>query len=136
MRYLWALLLAGLFCAPCLAQRNAGADERCSRLPSHVEVRDCLESAARQSGQDLERAQRELSARLQQWQQEPEYKRASTEALRRATERFEQFRDAQCEYVASLSAGGNSASDRRYLCLVELNVQMTRHLESERERLR
>jgi len=132
------LTLLALLALPSLAwaQRSASAEKSCHESLSHIEMRDCLEQLDAQSRRDVAEVQKELSAALQRWDQEPEYRQATADALRLAISRFEQFRDAQCEYVASLVAGGNAASDRRLLCLIELNEQRARQLRSEVERLR
>jgi uncharacterized protein YecT (DUF1311 family) len=132
------LIILALAGVPSLAhaQRSATADERCGQLASHIETRDCLEQMEALSRRTLGEAQKELASNLQRWNQEPEYRKASTDALRLANASFEQFRDAQCDYVASLAAGGNAAGDRRYLCQIELNDQRARHLKAEIDRLR
>jgi uncharacterized protein YecT (DUF1311 family) len=136
MRLLLAFLAIVAVPSLACAQRNASAEQRCYELSSEVEARDCLEQFDAQSRQKVDEVQKELLAALQRWDQEPAYRTASTDALRMANSRFEQFREAQCEYIASLAAGGNAAGDRRLLCRIEMNEQRARQLRSEVGRLR
>jgi len=136
MRMLLTFLALAAVPALGFAQRSAFAEKRCAESPSHIEMRDCLEQLDAQSRREVEEAQRELLAELRRWDREPEYRQATADALGLAISRFGPFRDAQCEYVASLAMGGNAASDRRLLCLIDLNEQRARQLRLEIERLR
>jgi uncharacterized protein YecT (DUF1311 family) len=118
------------------AQRNAPAEEQCFELGSHAESRACLEVLARQSADEVKLAEIALRAALQRWDQEPEHRSRSLAALRASSLSFARHRQAQCEFLSSLAAGGNGADDRRLLCQIELGQRRVSELRAALASLR
>lgn len=112
-----ALLLPTL----AVAQRSAQAEAICLGQLGHASARSCLIARATQSDARLEEAERVLRQVIGAWGEDEDYKRAALAAQKRAHAEFLRSRAAQCEFQATLAAGGNGANDRRLLCRIELN---------------
>jgi hypothetical protein len=129
MRSVFAIVFLLL---PCLAtaQRNAEADAMCFGLASHAEARKCLITAEAKSEQRLMQAEKDLVGVLGKWDEDEVYKKRSVAAHRLAISEFSRMREAQCDFLATLAAGGNGAGDRRLLCRIELNERHTLDLRA------
>jgi uncharacterized protein YecT (DUF1311 family) len=112
------------------AQRNAQAEQLCLHQGSQAEARTCLQAQAKLSADAVLAAERAALAALERWDQEPSYKARSKAALQASTQAFYRARHAECEFQATLAAGGNGATARRLLCEVELNRQRMGELQS------
>jgi uncharacterized protein YecT (DUF1311 family) len=112
-----------------VGQRNSNAEEKCFRLDSHAEARTCLEASEKESAVLLGRAEVAFRSALTQWDEVPQIRDQALAAFDDSIVAFRHYRKTQCEVQASLAAGGNSANDRRLLCLIELNMERTSQLE-------
>jgi len=97
------------------------ADEQCYQLTSHVEIRTCLETNAKESALADSQVEISLRSALTQWNEEDQYKTRSITKFDAAISQFQHYRKSQCEFQASLAAGGNAASDRGLRCQIDLN---------------
>ncbi|HTT39405.1 MAG TPA: lysozyme inhibitor LprI family protein [Burkholderiales bacterium] len=113
-----------------LAQRNAATEDACLRLPSHVEWRACFAAKFEQSNIELHDAEAAIEADIERWDFGPTYRARALAALREASASFARWRDAQCEFQATLAASGNGANDRRLLCAIELNQRRIADLKA------
>jgi uncharacterized protein YecT (DUF1311 family) len=99
---------------------ESGADD-CSALSSHAESRSCLEKKAKRSSDKLKKSEEDLAAAIEGWGQESFWKKKSAAALKESSRSFYQHRKSQCDFKASLAAGGNGAGDMRLECTIEMN---------------
>lgn len=112
------------------AQTNAAAAQSCFSEPSHADARACLEARLKSSADAMQKAEAMAFAALERWGEEPHYKSQSAAALRASSVAFVRMRATQCEFAASLAAGGNGATDRRLLCEIELNERRSAELRA------
>ena len=116
-RQFWAgVLVLGVAWSP-----NAQAECRWTSDVSHAEYRECLESEANETNQEVLATEQAIAARIRAADEEESYKNQSIELLRISGEAFRKYRTAQCEYEASTAAGGNGAGDLRLRCQIELD---------------
>jgi uncharacterized protein YecT (DUF1311 family) len=108
------------------AQRSKTAEDLCYKIEGHTDQRTCLDAQGQRSANALQAAEARLLAALKAWDQEPSYRSRAASLLSASATSFSQWRSSQCEVVASLAAGGNSAGDRRELCEIELNDRRAR----------
>lgn len=106
----------------------ASSTADCSALSSHAESRSCLEKHANRSLIELKKAVEDLAAAIQRWDQESEWKQKSAAAMYVSSRSFQRYRKSQCDFEASLAAGGNGAGDMRLECTIELNRERTARL--------
>lgn len=104
------------------AQDAADARLECSvDGRSHPEIRACLKSKADSSLNELHQIEDAMRKALMAWDQDQEVVKRSTNNFESSVKEFVQYRDQQCEFIASLAAGGNSQGDLRYSCGYEMN---------------
>jgi uncharacterized protein YecT (DUF1311 family) len=120
-KYQFFLLSIALISFPASAQEGSAIRKECSGKGSHVEMRACLKTKADESANELRKAEDEMRKTLAKWDQEPGYIRRSTTEFEASVQQFGHYRTHQCEFVASLAAGGNSQGDLRLSCIDELN---------------
>lgn len=114
--------LAAVFVSlPASAQEDNAARSECSGKESHVEMRACLQAQADASARELRKVEDKMRKSLEEWDQEPEYIKRSTSEFNSSVKQFSRFRTEQCEFIASLAAGGNGQDDLRLSCIYELN---------------
>lgn len=121
------LLISGILA---LLQNNAFAEDQCFNVASHAETRACLEARAKDSALALTNAESALRSALLNWDQEQQYKTRSISKLDTASTQFQRYRKNQCEFDASLAAGGNAADDRRLLCYIALDEKQAAELQA------
>jgi uncharacterized protein YecT (DUF1311 family) len=107
---------------------NASSD-RCSEASSHVEQRSCLESLFKETEKRLAQAEDGTVAKIAAWDEEPEYRSKSRNALLASNVAFQKYRTSQCGYSWSLAAGGNGATDMKLACAIELTENRIKLLE-------
>lgn len=112
------------------AQRSTEAETTCLSITGHADARQCLISEDARSEKRLKQADGALMDAFKKWSEEESSKKRSVTAHRIALSEFERMRDSQCELMASLAAGGNSAEDRKLLCRIELNARYTKDLSA------
>ena len=76
----------------------------------------------------LDMAEKELMAKLQNADQEPNLKQRAIVATKADAQAFVAYAAKHCEAFASLAFGGNSQHDRRLACHVELNEVRTQQV--------
>ncbi len=116
-----------------LAQEAAAVRAACGADRSHVEMRACLEAKADASSRELRSAQNEMRKLLAAADQEPTHIKRSISEFNSSVKQFSRFRTQQCEFIASLAAGGNGQDDLRLSCLYELNGQRIAQIKQVRE---
>jgi uncharacterized protein YecT (DUF1311 family) len=117
-------LLCSAFAGPAYAASNCGTEK------SHAGYRACLEGKASESRIKLEQALTLLAKRIDNWDEELDYRQRARAHLQQSFELFQRFRESQCEFEASLAAGGNGAGDMRLHCEADLNNQYGKSLHS------
>lgn len=125
--YIFAVLATSTLA---FAQRNLSASTECYKSGGHADARNCLEQKAEQSRANLHLAEESLKIFLASWDQEQQYKSDAANWLVKSSSLFDQYRQSQCELQASLAAGANGASDRRLLCIIELNEKRSLELQN------
>jgi hypothetical protein len=118
------------------AQRSDDAGVICYKLQDHASQRECLASRSAASAKELEGVEERVLNAFASWDQQQDDRARSLSLFADAKKRFEAARSSQCEFEASLSAGGNSQGDRRYLCEIEMNLRRSRDLRDVEKDLR
>lgn len=103
------------------AQEASPARQECSIERSHVEMRACLQVKAQTSANELGNVEANMRKSLAAWDQDPVYIKRSTSIFDSSAKQFTLFRTQQCEFIASLAAGGNGQGDLRLSCVSDLN---------------
>ena len=118
------------------AQAVATQDERTVREQcsgdSEASMHDCLEKKARESDKALKDAERKAANALAKWDEDANFIGQAQTKLRLSSKTFEQYREAQCAFAASIGGGaiGNALDMRRLACVTELNNRRTVQLEA------
>jgi hypothetical protein len=92
----------------------------CDALADHAGQRACLEKQAAASGSVVV-AEHALSKRISAWDEDRAYRIKSLELLAMTARQFRIYRNAQCNFDASSTAGGNGAGDLRFKCQIALD---------------
>lgn len=100
---------------------TAHASSLCRNAPDHATERACLIREAELSIQKVKAAQNALRKDIGAWDEEPYFKAKTLDLFNSSIHQFQSYRDTQCEYEASMAAGGNSADDLRLYCKIELD---------------
>ena len=113
----WALAAAT---APALGER--ALREECSAF-SQAGMRDCLARKAESSQKALRQADEKVANTLSKWDEDNKYVNQAKAKLAASNKEFSKYREAQCEFTASLSGGGaGHAREMGHLaCVAELN---------------
>lgn len=131
-----ALLLSCLSFAGTSAHAAAPQDERAIREQcsgdSEAGMHDCLEKKARESGKALKDTERKASDALAKWDEDANYVSRAKTKLQLSSKAFEQYREAQCAFAASMGGGaiGNALDMRRLACVTELNDRRAEQLRA------
>jgi hypothetical protein len=88
------------------------------------------------SSMALQKAEEDLHVAIAHWDEDENWKIKSANALRTSSRDFNRYRKSQCDFNASLAAGGNGAGDMRLECIIELNKQRLDMLHAQRAALR
>ena len=108
----------------------------CSSKGSHVEMRACLQTKANDSLNELRKAEDDMRKALAGWNQDTEDIRQSISRFDTSVKQFNLFRKLQCEFIASLAAGGNGQGDLRLSCIYELNENRITQIEQTKALLK
>jgi uncharacterized protein YecT (DUF1311 family) len=105
----------------------------CSKEDSHAEMRECLEKKASSSKARLRIAETTILTLISKRGEEPEYEEAEyiaamKSAFQSGKQAFQVYRRQQCEFYASMAAGGNGAGDLRLACIAALNTERAEQL--------
>ncbi|WP_027186801.1 lysozyme inhibitor LprI family protein [Desulfovibrio cuneatus] len=103
--------------------------EECSAFPQ-AEMHVCLAQKAESSEKALRQAEDEVARLLSKWDEDKQYVNQAKEKLATSNKNFSNYRDSQCQFLASLSGGGagNAHEIRRLACIAELNNRRTQQL--------
>lgn len=112
------------------------ANEDCSAAIDHSAQRDCLIRAEQASRAALAREVKSIEARIAMWNEDSDEKARSLADFRLANRRYQAFRSAQCEFEASVAAGGNGAGEMRLECQISLDDGRIKLLKEQALRFR
>lgn len=107
--------------------------ENCSSANvSQEQVKACLDQEVSKSEHALQQAGQAVDGAVSMWDEEPQYLRETAEKLAASRQPFLAYRDKQCNFMASLSAGaaGHSHEIRRLACIAELNYRRAAQLQA------
>lgn len=113
-RYLLVLLLI-------ISGIAYGSDECGDINISHAERRGCWQILADSTAAELAVTQTDMKKRIVQADVETIVKDRILQRFLESVQQFSRYRTTQCEFEASVTAGGNSAGDLRLQCEVRLN---------------
>lgn len=96
--------------------------EECSAY-SQAGMRDCLAKRAESSQKALRQAEEKVANTLSKWDEDNKYVNQAKAELAASNKEFAKYREAQCEFTASLSGGGAGHAHEmgRLACVAELN---------------
>jgi hypothetical protein len=110
---------------------NIGAIlESCSNeKSSHVEQSECLRKLADNSDTELESAKAIVSDKLPKTGNDPLKSDPLEDEFYLGSASFEGYREADCEFYATMAMGGNGAHDLRSACLASLGAKESERLK-------
>ena len=113
-------------------QGKPSALEQCGVFPQ-AEMRVCLEKKSAESGEALRHAEKQAFSVLSRWNEDVKFIILAKAKLKASSKAYEQYRDAQCSFVSALGGGaiGNALELRRFSCIIDLNLQRARQLDTE-----
>jgi uncharacterized protein YecT (DUF1311 family) len=113
-------------------QSERAALEQCGAY-SEAGMRECLAKKSRESAVALTRAEERAIVALSKWDEDEKFINLAKEKLRASSKAYEQYRDAQCAFSASLGGGaiGNALELRRLSCLIGLNNGRTKQINTD-----
>ncbi len=99
---------------------------------SQAGMHACLVRLQTESVRSLSSAEREAAKALGDWDEDTRFVQLAREKLMRSSRAFEQYRESQCDFAASLGGGAisNAIELRRLACRVALNKARAAQLES------
>jgi Lysozyme inhibitor LprI len=105
--------------------------EECSAF-SQAGIRDCLAKKADVSQKILRQAENYMVSALSKWDEDGEYISLAKAKIAASSKDFVRYRNAQCEFSASLSGGGagNAYEIGRLACVAELNGRRAEQLRN------
>ena len=97
---------------------------------SEADMQDCLTKEAEKSQKALRQAEKQAVGILAKWDEEHKYIYQSKSRLAISNKVFVKYREAHCDFLASLSGGGagNSHEIGRLACVAELNNRRAQQL--------
>jgi hypothetical protein len=107
----------------------------CANPTDHVDERQCLKNEVSKLSREVLAAQQLVRTRIAAWDQELSYKSRTLTLFDKAAIQFHNFLARQCEFEASVAAGGNGASDMRHGCQIELYRSYLKSLQEQASRL-
>jgi len=105
--------------------------EECS-VYSQAGMRDCLIKKSAESQAALKQVEETVDASLTKWDEDNKYVSLAKARLIASNKAFPKYREAQCEFSASLSGGGagNAHEMGRLACITELNSRRAEQLRN------
>jgi len=105
--------------------------EECSAA-SQAEMRDCLIKKVDESQKALRQTEDNVASVFSKWDEDNKYISLAKTKLAASGREFAQYRDAQCDFSASLSGGGagNAHEMKRLACVAELNSTRAEQLRN------
>lgn len=114
-----------------LAGLASAAPDCGGRSSTHASERACWIKAAQKSKARVDSAQEALRKRIKGWDEDAEFIERSLVLFNESTKRFSRYRQSQCDFEASVSAGGNGADDMRLSCQIALDEAYLRSLHEQ-----
>jgi uncharacterized protein YecT (DUF1311 family) len=95
-------------------------------------MRDCLAKKAAESQVVLKKTEEMIGVSLAKWDEDNKYVSLAKARLIASNRAFPKYREAQCEFSASLSGGGagNAHEMGRLACVTELNSRRAEQLRN------
>jgi hypothetical protein len=123
-------LLLPLASAALPANQQDTLDE-CGALPQ-ADMRECLIRKAADSQALLKRAESDVLAALDLWDEDARYAKLAKEKLDISSKAFERYREAECALASSLGGGAiaNALELRRLACMIALNNERAASMSS------
>lgn len=87
--------------------------------------------AAKNADGRVQAAQQLLRQRIGRWSEDPPERTRTRALFDDAANGFARFRQAQCDYEASVAAGGNGAGDMRLRCEIDLDEAYLKSIQSQ-----
>lgn len=118
------------------ALSNVVQDERAIReecsAHSQAGMRDCLAKKANESEKALKHVENKVNSALFKWDEDAKYIGLAKARLAASNKEFAKYREAQCEFLASLSGGaaGNAHEIGHLACVAELNNRRAEQLRN------
>jgi uncharacterized protein YecT (DUF1311 family) len=106
--------------------------DACSEY-SMVGIRYCLAGKAKKSQKALRQAEKKVLAAFAQWDEDEKYVKLAKANLAASGKEFIKYRHIHCEFISSLSGGGNSHGMGLYACIAELNYRRAKQLRDVAE---
>ena len=103
----------------------------CEEAIDQVGYRTCIAEKAESSQKEVKAKQEELLHKIKAWDEEPEFKNKTIEYFEKAVKSFEIYKQHQCDYEWSAAAGGNGGSSMAFRCIIKLNEDYLKSLESQ-----
>ncbi|MGE9552015.1 lysozyme inhibitor LprI family protein [Erwinia amylovora] len=102
--------------------------EECSFSP--VGIKKCVQMRQEKSSELLKKAEVDAENTLSRWDENQKFVRLAKKNLIEANRVFSHYRDAQCNFAASLGGGavGNALETGRLACQAELNERRAKQL--------
>lgn len=126
--YIRLVIFAALFSLSgyTLAVPNCGG-----KASSHADERACWIKAAEKSNARVHSAEESLRKRIKSWDEDANCVETTLALFDESTRRFSRHRQSQCEFEASIAAGGNGAGDMRLSCQIGLDETYLRWLHEQ-----
>ncbi|MFZ6743340.1 lysozyme inhibitor LprI family protein [Undibacterium sp. JH2W] len=136
MRLLPCLLfLSSLVLTTAAQAQRAASGEDCFYIGGQADARTCLEERVVKSDVALSQLEADVLVTVRRWDDTAGNRARVKGKLLSSSRQYLLYRAEQCELQASLAAGGTGTGHRRYLCILELNEQRIRYLQSVKELL-
>jgi hypothetical protein len=103
----------------------------CDDAIDQVGYRLCIAKKAESSEKEVKAKQAELLNKIKTWDQEPEFRNETIKLFDKAVKSFESYKQHQCDYEWSAAAGGNGGSSMAFSCIIKLNKDYLKSLESQ-----
>lgn len=133
MRIISVLAVASLLplASAALPANQQNALDECGALPQ-TGMRECLIRKAADSRALLKRAENDVLAALDGWDEDARYAKLAKEKLVISSKAFERYREAQCALASSLGGGAiaNALELRRLACAIALNRERAASMSS------
>jgi len=120
-KYLFAIILLMPWPYSAHASDIDSILDDCSKDRSHADMSECVQANASASSAALKSAESALLTHISKRREEPVFIARMKKTFEDGTMAFQQYRQKQCDFYASMAAGGNSAGDLRLACITDFN---------------
>ena len=109
---------------------------KCASSVDHATMRKCLEDSAKRANDELMSIEKKLIVSLKGWDQDEIWQDKAIRRLNAAANAFRAYQKQQCEFEASVAAGGNAAGDLRAECIYRLAKDRSKLLLEQEKNLK